>query len=168
MLITSHQQASQMRRTILNNAETAKETLMKNMDTSALELFAAIKYEKIGVDPLTGRELNLIEQINQMYSDLVILAAVQELMEEFPGKSFEANFGAVPGYDVMSTDGQVVAECFAVTSVASNDKLNKDCRKLLKADAEHKYLFFYTYSDSDDKLEKKYQKYPKICFRRVY
>ena len=130
-------------------------------------VFPTIKFEKQGVDPIAGTELNLIEQIHQMYSDLVVLFAVQELLGNYPGKVFELHLGPEAGYDIQSLDGQIVAECFAATSVASNDKLNKDCTKLLQSHAEHKHLFFYTHCDSKAMLQKRYQKYPEIKFQRL-
>ena len=168
MIITSLEQVIDLQQTILNNAEKVKEILEKSVaNMSAVQLFAAIKFDKIGADPITGQKLNIIEQINQMYSDLVILDAVQNLMVAYPEKTFELHVGSSAGYDVASTDGQVVAECFAVTGISSNDKLNKDCRKLLKSKAEHKFLFFYSHCDDDTVLQRKYEKYPEIHFRRI-
>ena len=169
MVITSHKQVSELRSTIFRNAQKSKEILANHLkSTDAVQLFALMKYDQIGIDPLMGEKVNLIEQINQMYSDLVVLAAVQDLLDRHPGKSFVLHLGTMAGYDVESTDGQIVAECFAVTSVTSNDKLNKDCHKLLKSKAEYKYVFFYTYKDSEELLEKRYKKYPEIHFERVY
>ena len=168
MQISSNAQILELRECILRNAEVSKEKLMKCMESmDAVQLFAALKFEKQGVDPISGIELNLIEQIHQMYSDLVVLFATQELLENYPDKVFELHLGPEAGYDIQSLDGQVVAECFAATSVASNDKLNKDCTKLLQSDAEDKYLYFYAHCDSETMLQKRYIKYPEIQFRKI-
>ena len=169
MVVNTHTQVTKLRQTIVENAETAFSEL-KNyaQNTDALQFFASIKFIPLGKDPITGDALNLIEQINQTYSDLVVLAATHDLIDRYPEKTFILQLGAASGFDVQSTDGEVAAECFAVTSVSSNDKMNKDCKKLMKSEAEQKYIFFYTYQDSERKLQNRYKKYPDIHFERVY
>ena len=110
MQISSNEQVFELRKCILRNAEVSKEKLMKCMETmNAVQFFSTIKFEKQGVDPIAGTELNLIEQIHQMYSDLVVLFAVQELLGNYPGKVFELHLGPEAGYDIQSLDGQIVA-----------------------------------------------------------
>ena len=169
MIIESNEQVIMLRESILYNAEVSMETLKKCADVlPAMQFFAEIKFGKTGRDPLVGCELNLIEQINQMYSDIVVLSAVRDLLDQYPGKKFEMHLGPTAGYDIQSTDGEVIAECFAVTSVNSNNKMNKDCRKLLKAQAKYKHLYFCTCRDSENVLQNKFAKYPEIKFKRVY
>ena len=169
MVVNTHEQVAQLRKTIVENATSAFSELKEfSQQTDALQFFASIKFVPIGKDPLTGVPLNLIEQINQTYSNLVVLAAAHDLIDRYPGKSFDLQLGASSGFDVQSTDGEVVAECFAVTSVSSNDKMNKDCKKLMNSGVAHKYIFFYTYQDSDKKLQNRYNKYPDIHFERVF
>lgn len=95
---------------------------------SSLELFADMKFNKFGVVPIKGTPLNFIEQLNQMFSDLVVLYAVEELFYKYPDKAFEVNFEARAGFDIQSCDKTVVAECFASTSVDSNSKLREDAK----------------------------------------
>lgn len=169
MVIESNEQVAMLRESIRHNAEESMEVLKNRADDlPAMQFFAEIKFGKTGRDPLTGCELNLIEQINQMHSDIVALSAVQDLLDQYPGKKFEIHLGPVAGYDIQSTDGEVIAECFAATSVNSNNKMNKDCRKLLKAQAIYKHLYFCTYRDSENTLQNKFEKYPEIQFKRVY
>ena len=169
MIVESSEQVATIRETILHNAEKSMVVLKKCADDlPAMQFFAELKFGKMGRDPLTGRELNMIEQINQMYSDIVALSAVQDLLDQYPGKKFEMHLGSTAGYDIQSTDGEVIAECFAVTSVNSNDKINKDCRKLRKAQALYKHLYFCTYRDSEKVLQNKFEKYPEIQLKRVY
>ena len=123
---------------------------------------------KIGFDPVGGDELNIIEQINQLFSDLVVMAALEELFDIYPSKKFETHMGAEAGFDIESTDGEVVAECFAVTTAASNGKLKKDSEKLInKASKQKKYIYFYSQNDIDEKLERIYEKFPEINYRRI-
>lgn len=165
--ITTQEQVADLRKSITQNAEHSLAKLRTYTNTmDALHFFATVKFDKIGADPINGRSLNLIEQINQMYSDLVALAAVRYLLTCYPNQIFELHLGATAGYDIQSNDGQVIAECFAATSVTSNDKLNKDCRKLENTHAEHKYLFFYSHMDSEVVLQNRFHKYPNIHFKR--
>jgi hypothetical protein len=169
MVVSTYAQVAQLEETILKNAEATFEALKEySATTDAIQFFAAIKFTKLGKDPLTGEALNLIEQINQTYSNLVALAAVRDLLKRYPEKAFMLHLGAKAGYDVQSSDGEVAAECFAVTSVSSNDKMNKDCKKLMMSEAKYKYIYFRSNEDSEQTLQNRYKKYPDIHFERVY
>ena len=83
------------------------------------------------------------------------MAALEELFDIYPSKKFETHMGAEAGFDIESTDGEVVAECFAVTTAASNGKLKKDSEKLInKASKQKKYIYFYSQKQIF-KMEKK-------------
>ena len=168
-IIDSKNQIEELCSKIYGNAEKTYTCIKQNIESAAvLELFTDIKFNKFGCDPIKGTPLNFIEQINQMFSDLVVLAAVEELLATYPNKQFEVAFGAKAGVDIQSVDKMVVAECFAATTVNSNSKLSKDAKKLMKLSKDvSKYIFFYSQNDSDDKLERKYKMFPEITFRRV-
>lgn len=169
MIVGTHEQVARLQQTLFANAEQTFFKLQESMKTiDAMQFFSAVKFTPLGQDPVAGTPLNLIEQINQTQSNLVVLAAAHDLIEQYPGKLFQLQLGASAGFDVASTDGQVVAECFAVTSVSSNDKMNKDCKKLMNSGVEHKHIYFYSYLDSEKKLQNRYKKYPYIRFARVY
>ena len=86
----------------------------------------------------------------------------------YPDKKFEVNFGSKAGFDIQSCDKSVVAECFAVTSASSNNKLRKDATKLLEfAKSTEKYIYFYSENDSEEKLEKICKQFPGIRFKRI-
>ena len=169
MIIESKSQIAELRSKIYANANKTYNRIVQTIeDESPLKLFADIKFNKFGLDPIEGTPLNFIEQLNQMFSDLVVLCAVEELLDKYPDKQFEVNFGAKAGFDIQSTDNKVVAECFTVTSVSSNNKLREDAKKLMKlSEYTEKYIFFYSQNDTDEKLEKVYQLFPKITFIRV-
>ena len=168
MKIYKQEHIDDLRNTIINNADIAYTAIQKSLSVMPpLQFFATVKFEKIGRDPIEGQEQNLIEQINQMYSDLVVLAAAEDLLKQFPGITLELHLGAASGYDIESDDGSIVAECFSVTSVSSNRKLHKDCQKLLKASAPVKCVYFYSHNDSEAKLLLQFSKYPDIRFHRV-
>ena len=168
MLINTKAQIAELQNVIIQNAEMSyvalKELLLSR---PSMEFWATVKFDRIGRDSINGQPQNLIEQINQMYSNLVVLNAANDLMDKYPGMSFELQLGVSSGYDIQSVDGSVVAECFAVTSVASNRKLDKDCQKLAVSDASGKYIYFYSHQDSVDKLQKHFDKYPGIIFKRI-
>lgn len=137
-------------------------------DVSAIELLFEMKFNKIGFDPIHKVELNIIEQINQTFSDIVILEAAKDLLTIYSGKSFELRLGTMAGFDIESTDGAIVAECFAVTTASSNGKLKKDSEKLMtKASRQKKFIYFYSWNDSDSALQRIYDKYPEIVYRRL-
>ncbi len=168
-IIESKNQIAELRSKIYANADKTYDRIVQAIaDNSPFELFADIKFNKFGLAPIKGTPLNFIEQLNQMFSDLVVLCAVEELLSKYPDKTFEVNFGAKAGFDIQSSDETVVAECFAVTSVDSNSKLREDANKLTKLSKDvNKYIFFYSQNDSEEKLERKYSTFPEITFRHV-
>ena len=113
---------------------------------AGLPTLSHIKFKKIGCDPLDpNRPLNLIEQVNQTFTYLVTLKAVEYLLQKYPAAGpFQLNLGAIGGSDIGSTDGRIAAEVFAATTPGSNNKLNKDVAKVLRTDAELKYVFYYS------------------------
>ncbi len=169
MIIESQKQILKLRSKIYENADKTYRYILQDIaNKSALDLFADIKFNKIGVDPINGSSLNFIEQLNQTFSDLVVLSAVEALLSKYPDKQFEITMGAKAGFDIQSCDGAVVAECFAVTSIGSNSKLRKDAKKLMESAPDRdKYIFFYSQNDNDDKLKNAYDKFPEIVFERV-
>src|ERR1022692_809210 len=51
---------------------------------SPLELLTALRFHTVGHDPLTGEALNVTEQLNQTFTILVSLHAVERLIELHP------------------------------------------------------------------------------------
>ncbi len=111
----------------------------------ALRLLEAVKFRKIGRDPLDPtRCLNLIEQVNQTFTALVSVRAVEYLLDHHPEvRRFRVNLGTAPGSDIESLDGSVVAEVFSATSPSSNGKKNRDIAKVAAVTAKHRYVFFH-------------------------
>ena len=121
--------------------------LVKQSD--ALRVLEAIKFDKIGRDPLDPtRPLNLIEQVNQTFTAVVSVRAVEFLFDHHPEAApFRVNLGTAAGSDIESLEGSVVAEVFSATHPASNQKLKKDIAKVAAVSAEHRYVFFYCPGD---------------------
>lgn len=129
----------------------------------AFIVFEKMKFDKIGCEPLTGEPENIIEVINQCHTYLVSLMAVETLLTNHPGKSFTVNWGNIPGYDIESTDGTIIAECFAATSYRSNGKLAADLKRLHACKtAVDKYEFFYDKEFTEKNRAYYRDKYPDI------
>lgn len=130
---------------IAENLDASVKTIKELIDkASVLEVFQCFKFDKIAVEPLSGKAENLIEVVNQTQTYLVSLMAVEYLYNSFPMQTFIINWGNIPGYDIESEDGTIIAECFAATSFRSNGKLVSDLKRLSSNDtAIHKYEFFY-------------------------
>ena len=126
----------------LNNSVNMLQQVLNNND--ALDAFKIFKFEKMAKEPLSGNQENLIEVINQAHTYLISIMAVEYLYKLYPTQVFIINWGNIPGYDIESLDGAIIAECFAATSYKSNGKLTADLKRLSgNTEAEHKYEFFY-------------------------
>ena len=169
MVIRTVEEIENLRETILINAQkTVGQLSMKIASLPVMSFLAEVKFDGVGIDPLKGTELNFIEQLNQMFSDLVVLEGCRQLLQLYPDKKMKVNLGAKCGFDIESLDGEVAAECFAVTTAASNRKLEKDCQKLLRmAEGKKKHIFFYARNDSEEKLRRISKKYPEITCVRI-
>ena len=156
----------------INSADelrTYKATILSNLaksvwDISAIiesenaqEVFRQFKFEKIATEPLSGKPENLVEVINQSQTYLVTLAATEYLLCLYPEKAF-----------IESTDGTIVAECFAATSYRSNGKLTADMKRLCaNQTALQKYEFFYANDFSDVSKEYYENKYAGVCIVKL-
>lgn len=96
---------------------------------SVIEFMFELRFHKLGHDPIEHTALNFVEQLNQTFSDLVVLEGARYLVHRYPGMKFNLHFGTESGFDIESEDGSVIAECFAVTTIKSNNKLLKDSKK---------------------------------------
>ena len=169
MVIKTFEEIEHLKQTLLMNAEkTFEQVRVKTESLPAMAFLAEVKFDKMGVDPLKGTTLNFIEQLNQMFSDLVVLEGASRLLCLYPEKTLKLSLGPASGFDIESIDGEVVAECFAVTTATSNRKLEKDSDKLMsKAIGKHRHIYFYSRNDSEEKLQRIYAKYPEIEFTRI-
>ena len=145
IFFASQIELEEYRKTIHSNLTKSLQKLKTVFESNdPVEAFDACKYDKIVFDPLTGQNENLIEMLNQHQTYLVTLKAVEYLLNKYPEKSFLARFGNIAGYDVESTDGEVIAECFAAVNFRNNQKLDKDLEKLDSVNRNVScYEFFY-------------------------
>ena len=97
-----------------------------------MAVLEALKFKQSGRDPLDPtKPLNMIEQLNQTFTYLVSVRAVEFLFEKHPEAApFRVNLGTAAGSDVESVDGSVAAEVFAAVAPHNNHKLAKDIAKV--------------------------------------
>lgn len=128
---------------VLNAAEKTVAWL-REFDGSALELFRTIRFQTVGHDPLTGDALNVVEQLNQTFTILVSLRAVERLIELHPeANGFRLALATSSGRDIESVEPNLVAaEVFSATHPGSNQKLKKDISRLTLDPARYRYVFF--------------------------
>jgi hypothetical protein len=117
---------------------------LRNFAGEPMALLKALRFETIGHDPLTGDPLNVVEQLNQTFTILVTLRAVEQLIELHPDAGgFRLALGTSSGRDVESVAPDLVAaEVFSATHPNSNQKLKKDLARLSADPARHRYVFF--------------------------
>lgn len=137
--------------------------LLRNYDS--IGILHQFKFSQVGYEPIQGYELNFIEQINQMFSHIVVLKAVEILLKRYPDKEFILNLGTQGGYDVVSVDNSIICECFSTTSPISNNKIKNDTEKLIKNNtADRKYIIFYSAEVNMTTLYNIREKHPNITF----
>jgi hypothetical protein len=103
------------------------------------------------------RPLNVIEQINQSWTYVVVLSAERVLLELHPEAG---GFKVAPGahmslpLDIMSEKaGLVRAETFAAVDPRNNRKLVADLAKLANRPETHRYVFFMSPRYPGDKRQ---------------
>jgi hypothetical protein len=151
-LLDLEEQESQL----LKSAEDAARWL-RSFSGNSLALLQKMKFEKVGFCPLTSEPLNIIEQLNQTFTTLVVLSAVKQLFEIHPhSEGFKVALGTSSGFDIESVrPNLVVAEAFAATSPLSNGKLARDLKKLRNVHAEHRYIFFACPGIAEGRVERR-------------
>ena len=164
ILVSNKLELERYKQIIHANLQKSFESMKCHLDDKdCASVFECFKYDKTAVDPLTGNPENLIEMLNQYQTYLVTLKALEYLFEKHSSKSFVARFGNIAGYDIESTDGEIIAECFAQVSYKNNKKLDKDLEKLSSITCETiRYEFFYDRAFNTDNYIAYKTKYPEI------
>jgi hypothetical protein len=124
-------------------AHTAKWLAARTNDDPMSPL-RAMRFDAVGHDPLTGEPLNVVEQLNQTFTILVSLRAIEQLFEIHPDAGgFRLALGTSSGRDIESVKERLVAaEVFSATRPTSNQKLKKDQMRLVSDPAQYRYVFF--------------------------
>lgn len=138
------------REQVARAADAAFEAIKRlHASPSAYAALYEMKFKAIGTHPLEMHPLNMIEQLNQMFTILASLAGAEKLLALEAARPLVLNPGARAGHDITSGDGEFVAEVFAAVDPANNKKLEKDIERLRAAEAKRRYLFYYTPSSRD-------------------
>lgn len=169
MILSDKNQARKLIEIIESNIKKTKDLIVAILaENEAKDALANLKFDKTSFDPLSGEPINFIEMLNQAYSDLVVLKAVEDLMSRYEDKAFELNMGVLSGFDIVSTDKKVVAECFATVTAFNNQKIKKDSKKLMQLNDDVKrYIYFYSREDSQDRIVAFTKKYGSIKYIRI-
>lgn len=154
---------------IMNNTLlTTKKLVQTLMSVDGLEALKLLKFGKNGTDPLFEFEQNIIEQTNQTFTYLVCLDAVKILMYRHNGTKFTVNFGTQNGFDVTSTDEKIICECFASTRPDSNQKLEKDVKRVsLYEGADLRYVIYYSEEEKTSYVSRISNKYPNVTIIKL-
>ena len=142
--------------------------VLNNLTCNPMGALHAMRFERIGVNPLDGNPINLIEQLNQTFHGLASFAAASWLLEKFQqcveGLCLAPQSAA--GSDIRSIPtGLVAAEVFAAVSPRNNRKLWKDVKKADGAPAEHRFVFFYSPDEAPALMESVRQQFPAVQIR---
>ncbi|MFT7245967.1 MAG: hypothetical protein ACI82A_003338 [Candidatus Azotimanducaceae bacterium] len=146
IVLKSRDEVAEHIETILQSASDAQMNIIEiaeNRDT--MWWLEKVKFEKIGYDPLdSSRPLNFIEQVNQTFTYLASLSAAELLFQwHTEVTQLTLNLGTSSGSDIETLElGGIAVEIFSATSPSSNNKLNKDIKKVAGTIAAHKYVFF--------------------------
>ena len=135
--------AEQMHAQILDGAARTVAWL-RGVEGEPMAVLKKLRFDTVGHDPLTGSPLNVVEQLNQTFTILVSLRAVEKLIELHPeAGGFRLALGTSSGCDIESvTPGLVAAEVFSATHPNSNQKLRKEIARLADDPAQYRYVFF--------------------------
>lgn len=145
MKISNIQQLLQIETNVVQAAQQAIRYLAQQSG-DGIAIFQEMKFNPIGFHPISGKPLNLIEQINQTFTVLVTCQAIRKLYElHGSDRSYTMNLGTKGGTDIASVDKKIVAEVFAAVKPTNNSKLLKDMRKVCteNPNADYRYVFFY-------------------------
>ncbi len=117
---------------------------LRNFAGKPMALLRALRFDAVGHDPLSGEALNVVEQLNQTFTILVTLRAIERLISLHPDASgFRLALGTSSGRDIESVRPDfVAAEVFSATSPTSNQKLKNDLVRLSSDPAPYRYVFF--------------------------
>ena len=146
VIIKTQKDIEMCREKILASAEESHIRVCEVAENAeSMGFFYRMKFEELGCDPFdTGRNLNLIEQINQTFTYMASLKAAEYLFDHYPTlKSLTLNLGTRSGWDIETDEiGGIVAEVFAAVHPKNNRKLMKDIEKVKVAAAKYRYVFF--------------------------
>jgi hypothetical protein len=85
-----------------------------------------------------------MQQVHQTFAFLAAIRGVEQLLRWHPDHApFRVDVSAGAGPNIVSADGQVVAETLAIISPVNNNKLKSDVERMRASTARHRYVFYY-------------------------
>ena len=145
--INSRQELSRHHLEVLTAARKTTANLQRLLTQHhGIDLIHELRFTFTAFSPFDPDEsYNVVEAINQSFTSLVSFAGAELILHSHPNEfPLQLNVGPVAGYDIQNDSGSIIAECFAAVTPNNNNKLANDFTRLQEADAEHKYLFFYS------------------------
>lgn len=145
--ITSEDQLTQHQTEVITAARKTTAQLRRMLtEHDGINLIHELRFDLTAFSPFdSDKPYNLVEAINQSFTALVSFAAASWILRDHElALPMQLNLGPVAGYDIEAAGGSIIAECFAAVTPNNNNKLMADFNRLHEADAEHRYLFFYT------------------------
>ena len=147
MIVTDSSEIDAQIDVVNASAQKAVGELRELCRLAPMEMLWRVKFKEIGFHPIEDRRINLIEQLNQTWTYVAALEAARILLVKHPTSGA---MSLAPGahfsqpLDIMSGDGKVGAEVFAVVDPKSNEKLKRDRAKLASKtrDDLKLYIFF--------------------------
>ena len=140
-----------------DSAVRARDNLRKLVNKeNPMEILYQIKFKSIGCDPLVDEPLNLIEQVNQIFTCYATFKAATRLFEWHKDlHRLTLKLCEERGIDITSEDcGGIAAEVFAATHPDNNKKQRKEEAKVMKTNAKHKYVFFMCRGYGEERIKK--------------
>jgi hypothetical protein len=131
------------------SARLAVANLRELCGLAPMDFFWRVKFDQVGFHPIEPRRINLIEQINQMWTYLAALEASRILLRNHPTSgAMSLALGAhfAQPLDIMSEDGKVGAEVFATVDPSNNKKLKLDTAKLFAKTRDDLRLYIFLMS----------------------
>lgn len=143
--VSTEDEAKEYIKRIKDSMNTTVKRIEESIQLNPGDLFYQMKFTEFGRDPLEDRNLNIIEQLNQLYTYLVSFKAIMYLLKEHKGMApFIVNLGTQSGFDIHSSDESLVAEVFASADARNNDKLRNDIKRLTGLNSDYKYVFYHS------------------------
>ena len=110
-----------------------------------LDVFRAMKFRRVGFVPTDAeRPTNLVQQVHQTFAYFAAIRGVEQLLRWHPEHApfhLDVSAGAAP--NIVSVDGQVVAETLAIITAINNNKLKSDVERMRASTAPYRYVFYY-------------------------
>jgi hypothetical protein len=130
----------------IEEAALAAYMALRQADEGPLDWLYRLKFSPVGRHPMNGNSLNVVEQVNQSWTWIAGLRAVQQLLILHPdvgGFHLAPDAHMSIALDIMSDQpGMVGAEVFAAVHPRNNRKLANDIDKLATRPEPFRYVFF--------------------------